>query len=525
MERIIHDLQQGSDLWHQFRLDHFGASEAAAMLGLSKKVMRNELLRMKHTGIAKEFSDFVQEKILDRGHEVEALARPIVEDAIGQDLYPATYSYGILSASCDGLTMDGTIAFEHKQFNKALFTAVQNGELPEEYMPQCQQVILVTGATVVKFVCSDGTIDNMAMMDVLPDITWFNRLDAGWAQFRADLDTYVPPKIIQAAVAEPQMALPAVSIQVNGSIALIDNLSVFGDALTAYIERINKSPETDDDFATLEATVKTLKTAEEALDAAELNALAQTDSIDTMRRTVGLYRDLARTNRLTVEKLVKAEKENRRNAIVQEGRLKLVDLVAALNKRLGKPYMPVIAADFNGVVKSLRTMASIQNAVDSELARATIEANMIAGRIQDSLTMLREQASDHIALFADTAQLVLKDPDDLALVIKSRIDKQKADDEKRIADAAAKLVADQAEAAAKAAITLPAPAPVVVLTASQPTQQPNVTVAEAVKPTSLWQAAKDNVLAALDDMTVSEINLVQKEISKIKINRIRRVNA
>ena len=117
MERMIHNLVQGSPEWDAFRLEHFGASEAAAMLGLTKKTSRGELLRMKHTGVAKEFSEWFQENVLDKGHRNEAAARPIVESMIGEDLFPATYSYGKLSASCDGLTMDGEIAFEHKQYN------------------------------------------------------------------------------------------------------------------------------------------------------------------------------------------------------------------------------------------------------------------------------------------------------------------------------------------------------------------------------------------------------------------------
>ena len=146
----IHELVQGSPEWQAFRLTHHGASEAAAMLGLSKKTTRSELLRIKHTGTPKEFSDWVQVNILDYGHQVEALARPLVEEIIGDDLYPVTCSNedegGNLSASCDGLTMLYDTAFEHKQWNEALAASVRAGILPEEHMPQCQQIMLVTGA-------------------------------------------------------------------------------------------------------------------------------------------------------------------------------------------------------------------------------------------------------------------------------------------------------------------------------------------------------------------------------------------
>ena len=187
---IKHKLIQGSPEWVAFRLEHDGASEAAAMLGLSRKNTRNELLHMKHTGMSKEFSEFVQRNILDKGHKVEALARPLIEEAIGDDLYPVTCSNGRLSASCDGLTMGvegGEIAFEHKQWNAEHSEMVRNNIMPEEHIPQCQQIMLVTGAQKVVFTVSDGTPDNLVRMDVLPDDAWFERIERGWEQFHKDL--------------------------------------------------------------------------------------------------------------------------------------------------------------------------------------------------------------------------------------------------------------------------------------------------------------------------------------------------
>ena len=51
----IENLNQGSPEWHAFRLEHFGASEIAAVLGLSKNTTRTELLRAKKTGVAKAY--------------------------------------------------------------------------------------------------------------------------------------------------------------------------------------------------------------------------------------------------------------------------------------------------------------------------------------------------------------------------------------------------------------------------------------------------------------------------------------
>lgn len=207
----IHELTQGGDEWAAFRLTHHGASEAAAMLGLSKKTTRSELLRMKHTGMPKEFSDWAKKNILDYGHEVEAMARPIIEDLIGEDLYPVTCSNedegGILSASCDGLTMGYDTAFEHKQWNVELAASVAAGILPDEHLPQCQQIMLVTGAKRVIFTVSDGTPENLVWMEVHPDADWFERIRAGWAQFDRDLADYVPPEAKPEAIGRAPDAL------------------------------------------------------------------------------------------------------------------------------------------------------------------------------------------------------------------------------------------------------------------------------------------------------------------------------
>ena len=109
------------------------------------------------------------------------------------------------------------------------------------------------------------------------------------------------------------------------------------------------------------------------------NAIA---SVNNMQSVVGTLRTLAKQNRLMAEKIYKAENDRRKLEIIDGGKSAFAKHVAALNARLGKPYMPMIAADFNGVAKSLRTLASMQNAIDTELARVKIIASAEADRIQ-----------------------------------------------------------------------------------------------------------------------------------------------
>ncbi|WP_213308267.1 YqaJ viral recombinase family protein [Paraburkholderia sacchari] len=452
IERITHDLEQGSPEWMEFRLKHFGASEAAAMLGLSPHVKRNELLHMKHTGTPKEFSDWVQEHILDKGHEVEALTRPIVEEMLGEDLYPMVFSLGRLSASCDGVTMLEDPAWENKQYNEALYASIGEGVLPEEHMPQAQQILLVTGATRLIFTCSDGTENGTVWMEVLPDEAWFEKLRAGWAQFAADLAAYQPRDIPPQAVASPQESLPAPFAQVTGNIAIRSNLDLFGAALRTFIERIPDKPETDQEFADTEAACKRLKDAEDCLAAAEDTALASVSDVEQLRRVVAELRELARQTRLAKEKMVDARKKQIKESILLNGRRAFSDHIKAINLELVDVCtvdvrVNVAEPDFAGAIKGKRTLASLHEAVDTALANGKIAADAAARELRAKLDWYVKNADQHDFLFRDLQALIQKPAEDFKLAVTSRIAEHKRqEDEKE-----AKRKADEAAAAQRAA--------------------------------------------------------------------------
>ncbi|MBF8177219.1 YqaJ viral recombinase family protein [Herminiimonas contaminans] len=484
---ITHDLVQGSQEWDEFRLNHFGASEAAAMLGLSPKVKRSELLHMKWTGNAKEFSKFVQERILDKGHEVEAAARPHVESLLGEDLFPVTCSEGILSASCDGLTMGEDIAFEHKLWNEELGDSVTRGIVPDEYMPQCQQIMMVTGCTKVFFVVSDGTPDKCALTAVEPSPDWFERIRTGWEQFEKDLETYTPPDVKAESVGRTPESLPSLRIEVTGMVTA-SNLAQFKEHALEVFAGINRDLKTDQDFADAEKTVKWCGDVEDRLKAAKAHALSQTESIDVLFKAIDDITAEARNTRLELDKLVKARKEQVRTDIYNEGVNALRDHIAHLNDRLGKPYMPTVQADFAGAMRGKKTVTSLRDAVSTTLATAKIEANATADKIEINLKALRDQAKDYAFLFSDTAQLVLKAADDCQAVITARISEHKQAEEKRLAAERERIAEEErVKAEAKAAAAQPepvaTPVPVSAAVKSEPVKQPTQATAIATPPT------------------------------------------
>jgi putative phage-type endonuclease len=450
--KIHTNITQGSQEWLEYRKSHFNASDAPAMLGLSPYKTRTQLLNEMKSGISPEIDSATQRRF-DDGHRFEALARPLAEEIIGEDLFPMIASEGKLSASFDGLTMDETICFEHKTLNDDIRSATCAAELGAHLRAQMEQQLMIANATKCLFMASKWDGDRL-----LEEVHHWYESDQeirdaviqGWCQFAEDLENHVIAEEVQPAVAQAKIGLPALSIQVNGSINLISNLDKFGARLNQFVDEIDKSPNDDQGFADAEAAIKTLEKAETALEAAEANALAQTSSVDEMRKTVAMYKETARNTRLMLQKMVKSRKDAIRIEIAQSGTAAFAEHIASLNKRLGKPYMPHIAIDCAGAMKGLKTLSSLRNAVDTELARSKIEANVIADKIEINLNSLRELAKDHAFLFADTEKLVMKANDDLVILIKSRIADHTAAEAAKL-EAERKRIQAEEEAKAKAA--------------------------------------------------------------------------
>jgi predicted phage-related endonuclease len=199
----IIDLVQGSPEWHAHRATHWNASEAPVMLGVSPHCTRDEMLRAYATGIPTEITEF-QERIFAAGHAFEALARPLAEQIVGEDLYPCVGADGRYSASFDGLTLLEDTAFEHKAMNddlRALLLRIEDGEpitgadLREDYRVQMEQQCLVSGATRVLFMSTRWEGDELAEQFwcwYLPDPELRARIVAGWPQFERDRQDWQP---------------------------------------------------------------------------------------------------------------------------------------------------------------------------------------------------------------------------------------------------------------------------------------------------------------------------------------------
>ena len=191
MNRTTVHLEQNTSVWQAWRQSRFGASDAAAMLGISPYKTREQLLREKQGVIAKT-SDY-QRELYAAGHAAEK-AMPHLEDLAGQPITPCVYEgEDSIAASLDGISFEGTLIIEHKLLrdsnaSRKRFDMAARGELAEHDMAQVQQQLMVSGAEKCWFVVSDGTPENMTIAEVFPNADWFARIRAGWAQFARDLE-------------------------------------------------------------------------------------------------------------------------------------------------------------------------------------------------------------------------------------------------------------------------------------------------------------------------------------------------
>lgn len=454
MTMKILNLVQGSDEWKAIRGQFCVASEAPVIMGASPHMKRDELLHLKTTGVEREINEWVEKFIFKRGHEVEALARPIAEERIADDLFPITATNEVaglhLLASFDGITAPlYDVHWEHKQFNKELFELVQSGgELEGKHYWQLEHQMLVNGNDSCIFAVSDGTEENYAELEYHSRPERREQLIEGWKLFLQDLAIFKPIETAQPVVGETIQDLPALVVEIAGEVKS-SNLATYKANALDFIRNINTDLQTDEDFATAENVVKFCDRVEKELEVVKKQTLGQATSIDEVVRTIDQLKEEMRQKRLQLERLVKAEKDSRKSEILLSAKQAWQAHIEECNKALGSVHLPDVPVDFAGAMKNKRTLDSLRSACNDELARAKIEANRLVNHIDVNLCLLRKIASKHTFLFADRQQLVLKDKDAVEAIARQRIAEHEAAEKARI-EAEAQRLADEKIAAEKA---------------------------------------------------------------------------
>lgn len=457
-----HTLIQGSPEWLSYRATVWNASDAPAMMGCSPYKTRDQLLQELATGVTEEVTPELQRRF-DDGHRFEALARPVAEQIIGEELFPVTGSSDdviagrALSASFDGLNMLETVGLEHKSLNNDLRAAFDDMDtinpehrdlssgwsLPLHYRVQMEQQIMVSGAERILFMASKWNGDQLVEERhcwYYPDPELQAKIVAGWAQLAADLETWKPQAVEVKPAGKSPETLPALHIEVSGKVTA-SNLDEFKAHALAVIGTIKRNPSTDEEFADAERTVRWCGDTEDRLAAALSHARSQMGDIDLLFTAVEDVSAELRRVRLDLDKVVKARKEQMRLEIVQDHQRQLYQHVDGLHCQ----WLAAPAADFGGAIKGKRTLTSIREACSVVLAEAKIFANQKAEAFKANRARLVVEGRDWIDLFPDFGVVGSKQAEDFDAILQLRIGKHQ--ESERQAEVARQRAAEQAQAA------------------------------------------------------------------------------
>ena len=427
--------KQGDADWLEERSFRRCASEAPAMMGVSRHTTRSELLRLKAGGAPADVSTHKQ-TLFDRGHESEAAARVIAEELLGDELYPCTVvsDDGTYLASLDGMTDDGKTIWEHKLYSADLAGMVDSDTLSPEYLAQIDHQMMVTGAQKCVFMASDGTRDYCCWMWVERNEARISALLDGWDQFALDLANYVHREADPVVVGVSPESLPALRLQMAGDVVL-SNLPEFRARAEVIFGAINLAVADDQSLADAKSAVEYCAETEKRIGEVRANATAQPESLTrALAEMEAIKQEFPRRVRLILESEIKDYEAARRRAIVDEGERALTEHSIKLAAQIGASFFPVAKADFTGAIKGKRSTVAMRDAVATTLAHAKIAANELADRMAENLKVLRE--SDHLSLFPDAEALAVQPADHVEAVMVGRIAKAKDEAELRAMSAA-----------------------------------------------------------------------------------------
>lgn len=462
---IAHDhLEVGSPEWLDHRRRHRNASDAPAIMGADENRSRNDVLLANHRGFQPEVDSFKQ-GILDSGHSIEALMRPLAEALVGEELYARVYTRGIVGASLDGGSFAGDTVWENKRLNDALRAALPHigpncadlndaRDLPLKHQIQMEQQLLVRGAQRALF--SAGHEEGGKVVDAR--YCWYTsnpelrqRILTEWNQFEEDEETYTPPEVVEVTpiVVKRPDQLPALRTEVKGALLLESNLKEWEEAALAFIKDVRSHElKTDEDFDNADAAVKWCLTSKETLVGVRAHLLSATGDVNVAIGTLDRIMGELDGTRLGFTNAIRTRKETRKTEMADEAKGKLSQYLAGLNERLAKlmptvrghlmPEMthPKIAANFGKCFLNKRSFKNMQDALDQELARAKIAAGEIADLFEANVDVLNEEGKGYGTLFADWRDLLWKPTEDLRAVVRQRVADHQAE-EKRRAEAAA----------------------------------------------------------------------------------------
>jgi predicted enzyme related to lactoylglutathione lyase/uncharacterized protein YlaN (UPF0358 family) len=256
--------------------------------------------------------------------------------------------------------------------------------------------------------------------------------------------------------------LPALVVKVQGSV-LETNIDAFRETALAVVETINTSLSTDDDFAEAEDVVKWCSDAEKKIKTVKEQAMEQAADINAVFTALDDVAAALRDKRLALNKLVKAQKEERKTEAIDKALAELVTYADKLQADLDGLTLPSASRyeeDLQSAAKGKKTLKGLHKAIDTAVAAAKAELDETHKVMSENAATLRAH-KEHAFLFADAQDHASTPPDAFAQLVASRIEAHTAAEQERLErerDAIREEVREQERAKAEEAISAASPA-------------------------------------------------------------------
>lgn len=420
---ITLDLIQDSPEWHAHRSTHQNASDSPSMMGLSKYRSRSALMLMLKTGIAPEIDAFTQ-KIFNDGHTFEALARPLAEAIIGDDLYPVTGIQGKFSASFDGITLNEDLIFEHKTINASIRACKVADDLDDQYKIQMEHQLLVSDATKCLFMAtaweSTDEVTEHFVVRIVNEVQitsyyllieqvnfWYESnadlrksIVLGWNQLEKDLVDFVPAITEVKLVAAEVESFPMVSVQVKGEV-VASNIDTIKPRFDKFLADVNTTPVTDQEITDSDASAKFSRATAKTCRIIAKQTVDQISSISDAVRFLETYADKFDAAALVQEKAVKLSKENAKLLLITQAQSAYALHIEAIRIDISPIIRVFSQPRFVEAIKGKQSTVNMIEALDLMLASAKIEADEIARDIRAKYKWFTENSIGFEFLFSD----------------------------------------------------------------------------------------------------------------------------
>lgn len=188
-------MEQNTEIWLNARRGGIGSSDVAAIMGKCPFRTRYQVYLSKVEGLQQE-DNFA----MARGREWEPVLRAKAEEKYNCRFEPrvakVTLDGVLFIASLDG--DNGDMLLEGKVPGKENIALAESGKLPEHYMLQVQQQLLVSGRPKALYACLDMETKENIYVEVLPDYEMQHDIQVECAKFwREHIEPKLPPELAE----------------------------------------------------------------------------------------------------------------------------------------------------------------------------------------------------------------------------------------------------------------------------------------------------------------------------------------